>query len=178
MSAPGPETAPSSFSPSAPVAAGESGGLVVIEAGAAYQIPVRKNEVIADGGVIFKNTAATPVRITEVRLHFSEGGDKGLEIAGMKVLPIDSPDETVGIQRNFPPSSAVSGRWVDAVQAGIRPEAFQAAYELIIGFKISSGRHTVSKVIVTYQGNDSAEQVEWRHDITLCRQSSPSATTC
>lgn len=152
--------------------------LVSLERKAAYEIPTRSQEVIADGAVVFKNTSATPVRITKVEPVLGSGGN-GLKVVGIKVVPLRNPsDEPIGIQRKFPPNEAVAKRWQDAIGATIEPEEVISAYELIIGFSVQSGTHRIVDVRIEFEADGVTSQTDLSHDLTLCRMATPSSTAC
>lgn len=164
-----------SETPSRPV---NADALVSLERKAAYEIPTREQEVIADGALVFKNSSDAPIHIKRVEPVLGAGGN-GLEVVGVKVAPLRNPtDGPVGIQRQFPPNKAVAERWQDAVGATIEPERTIAAYELIIGFRVQTGTHRIVDIRIEFEANGLTFQTELSHDLTLCRMATPSSTAC
>jgi hypothetical protein len=152
--------------------------LVSLERKAAYEIPARDQEVIADGAVVFKNSSDTAIRIKKVEPVLGSGGN-GLEVVGIKVAPLrNASDERIGIRRQFPPSRAVADRWQDAAGAKIEPENTVSAYELIIGFSVQAGTHHIAAIRIEFEAAGLVFRTDLSHDLTLCRMAKPASTDC
>ncbi|SCL22367.1 hypothetical protein GA0074692_1381 [Micromonospora pallida] len=156
----------------------DADALVSLERKAAYEIPTRNQEVIADGAVVFKNSSDTAIRIKQVEPVLGSGGN-GLEVVGTKIAPLrNASDERVGIRRQFPPSRSVADRWQDAVGAMIEPESAASAYELIIGFSVQTGTHRITAIRIEFEADGLVFHTDLSHDLTLCRMATPSSTAC
>jgi len=171
--------APAADGPRATTPAPRGPELVPLAADASYTVLVGPDETIAEGSLVIANTGGAPAGITGAEPSFRRGGGAGVDVVGVKLLPlVAGRDTALAIRRAFPPDPATGSAWHDAVGATVEPTTTVTAYEVFIGLRVTDGVHQLSALRVTFANGAHESSVEFPLDTTLCAARAASAASC